>query len=59
MEKNGIITGYFMKIDPTKFGFSTYKLLLRVQNLKKSEEFEKYLTSLKNVIYITKMHALI
>lgn len=55
LEKNKIIMGYFMTIDPTKFDFSTFKLLLQVQNIKDDQEFESYISSIKNVRYITKM----
>lgn len=55
LKKNGIIMGYFMTLDPVKFNFNSFKLLLQVQNLKKEDEFESYLASLKNVKYITKM----
>lgn len=58
LEKNKIISGYFMTIDPVKFNHSTFKLLLQVKNLKKPEEFESYLKSIKNVKYIMKMSGL-
>ena len=55
MEKNKIIKGYFMTLNANKFNFDTFKLLIQVQNPKKTEEFEKYFASLKNTRYILKM----
>ncbi len=55
LKNNKVITGYFMTLNPIKFGFNTFKLLIQVNNSKRNEEFEAYLSSLKNVKYITKM----
>jgi len=55
MEKNQVIMGYFMTLDPTKFNFNSYKLLFQTQNLKDESEFENYLSEIKNIKYITKM----
>lgn len=55
LEKKKVINGYFMTLDPTKFGYNTFKLLLQVKNIKNKEEFEKYLASMKNVKYIVEM----
>ncbi|MBS3155556.1 Lrp/AsnC family transcriptional regulator, partial [Candidatus Woesearchaeota archaeon] len=55
MEKEFIITGYFMTVDTAKFGFSVFKLLLQVQKIKNQDEFENYIRSIKNVKYFTKM----
>lgn len=55
MEKKGIITGYFMMLDYSKFGLSTFKLLIKVNNLIKGHEFDKYLSSLKNMKHFSKM----
>ncbi|MFH1308346.1 MAG: Lrp/AsnC family transcriptional regulator [archaeon] len=55
LEKDGVITGYFLTLDLRKFKYNTFKLLFQVQNLKKTSEFENYIMSNKNVRYITKM----
>lgn len=55
LEKNGVIMGYFMTLDPIKFNFNSFKLLFQVQNLKEDDKFESYLSSIKNIKYITKM----
>ncbi len=55
MEKKEVITGYFMTINPEKFGYSKFKLLLQLKNLKDYENLEDYLSSVKNNCYITKM----
>ena len=55
LEKNNVIMGYFMTLDSNKFGFNAFKLLFQVQNLKDSKKFESYLSSIKNMHYITKM----
>ena len=55
LEKNGVIMGYFLTLDPTKFNFNTFKLLFQINNAKDEKEFESYLSSIKNIKYITKM----
>lgn len=55
LEKNKIIMGYFMTLDLTKLNFNTFKLLLQVQNMKDDSQLESYLSSIKNVRYLTKM----
>lgn len=55
LRKNNVIMGYFMTLDPVKFNYSSFKLLIQVQNLKRSEDLENYLKSIKNIRYFTKM----
>jgi len=55
LEKEGIITGYFMMLDYSKFNLSTFKLLIQVSNIIDEESFEKYLFSIKNVKHFSKM----
>jgi len=55
LEKSGAIMGYFMTINPVKFNYDTFMLLIQLQSMKKSKEFEKYLYTLKNVKYIAHM----
>ncbi len=55
LQKLGVITGYFMTLNPIKFNFNTFKLMIQVQNLKDHKEFEAYLQSIKNVRYVAKM----
>lgn len=55
LEKEGIITGYYMTIDATKLDFDTYKLLVRVENLKENKEFEDFLRTIKNIKHFRKM----
>ena len=47
LEKAGVITGYFMTLDPLQFGYQTYKLLLQMHNIPDVEAFEQYLRSSK------------
>jgi len=55
LEKKGIIMGYFMTVDVSKFKHNTFKLLLQLQNPKQTKEFEDYISTLKNVKYMAKM----
>ena len=55
MERLGVIMGYFATINPSKFGYDTFKLLIQLQNSKRTKDFEEYLSSLKNTKYIAKM----
>jgi len=55
MEKAGIISGYFMMLDYSKFNLSTFKLLIKGNNLTDEMEFNKYLSSLKNIKHFSKM----
>lgn len=55
LEKRKIIPGYYMTLDLSKFNLDTFKLLIQVQNLKDSKEFEDYLSSVRETKYITKM----
>jgi len=58
LEKEGIIMGYFMTLNITKFNHNTFKLLIRLNNLSQYKEFEKYLCSLKNIKYAIRMSGL-
>lgn len=53
-----VIMGFFMALDTVKFNHNTFKILLQIKDLKESEEFEKYLCTIKNVKYIVKMSGL-
>jgi len=55
LEKTGVIMGYFMTLDVRKFKHNTFKLLVQIQNTQQAQEFEKYLSSLKNIKYFGKM----
>lgn len=54
LEKDRIIIGYFPTYLPVKFNHVMYKLLLRVQNQKIKDEFDSYLTGIKNIRFIAK-----
>lgn len=54
LEKNNVITGYFMTLDTLKLDLEPFKILLQIQNLKDEKEFEEYLRSIKNIHYISK-----
>jgi len=54
LEKKEAIIGYFMAVDPSKLGLSTFKLLLRVHTLKKTKEVEDYLISIKGVKHVSR-----
>ena len=47
--------GYFMMLDSSRFNFSTFKLLIQVNNPLNEEELEKYLGSIKNVKHFSMM----
>ena len=55
LEKRGIITGYYMSLDAAKLGLSSFKVFLQVDNSKDIEEFEKYITGLKDCKHVAKM----
>ena len=54
LEKTGIIMGYFMTLDNSKFNLDTFKLLVQINNSEKTKAFEGYLTSLKNIRHLRK-----
>jgi len=49
LERQRIITGYFMTLDTTLFNHTAFKLLIQVNSLEDEKTFEEYLVSLKNV----------
>jgi Lrp/AsnC family transcriptional regulator, leucine-responsive regulatory protein len=53
LETKGVIMGYFMTLNPAKFGFNQFKLLIQLKQSNK--DFEKYLISMKSTKYLTKM----
>jgi DNA-binding Lrp family transcriptional regulator len=55
LEKKGVIMGYFMTLDVTKFKNNSFKLLIQLRNPKQTEEFEEYISSLKNIKHTAKM----
>jgi Lrp/AsnC family transcriptional regulator, leucine-responsive regulatory protein len=55
LEKNRVITGYYMTLDNNKFNLNTFKFLVQIQDAKYTEEFEKYLLSLGNIRHYRKM----
>ena len=55
LEKREIIMGYYMSLDTGKLGLNSFKLFLQVDSSKNIEEFEKYITSLKDAKHIGKM----
>ncbi len=55
LEQKGVITGYFMTINPAKFNHDLYKLLIQLNNSERDKEFEEYLKSIKNIRLIAKM----
>ena len=44
-----------MSVNPEKFDYNRFKLLIKTQNSKNPEVFEKYLISIKNIKYLAKM----
>lgn len=52
LEKKGVIMGYFLTVNPIKFGYVTFKLFLSIQHTEKDKEFEKELTHIKNIRYL-------
>jgi DNA-binding Lrp family transcriptional regulator len=54
LEKEGVIMGYFITLDVTKFKHNQFKLLVQVQNNKNTAEFEQYIFSLKNIKHMAK-----
>lgn len=55
LQKAGVIMGYFITLDVTKFKHNTFKLLLQLQNSRQIKEFEEYISSLKNIKYLARM----
>lgn len=55
LEKSGVIMGYFMTLDPKAFNHDKYMLFVQLQNLKRSQEFEEYLGSIKNIKFFAKI----
>lgn len=54
LEKRKIILGYYMAINPSMLGLCTFKLLLQIQGIKDTREFEKSLVSIKNAKHISR-----
>lgn len=54
LKGRGVIMGYFMTLDPIKFNYNTFKILLQMRNLKYEKEIEDYLCTIKNIKYIVK-----
>ncbi len=54
LEKSGIIIGYFMKIDNTKFNLNAFKLLVQITNRMDESKFEEYLSSLKSLKHFSR-----
>ena len=44
-----------MSLDSNKLGFSTFKILIHINNTMDPEKFEKHLISIKNLKHISKM----
>ena len=44
-----------MTLNNSMFGFSTFKILVQIQNPKYIDEFESYLCSLKNIKHFRRM----
>ncbi|OGJ17630.1 hypothetical protein A3K73_03515 [Candidatus Pacearchaeota archaeon RBG_13_36_9] len=55
LKKSGVIMGYFMTVNPKKFNHDTFKLFIQLHNLKKEQEFEKYISEIKNIKFFAKM----
>ena len=55
MEKSGIISGYFMMLDYSKFGLNPFKILIQTSNLAENDKFEKHLSSIKNVKHFSRL----
>lgn len=55
LESAGIVTGYFMTLDYSKFNLSTSKLLVQVSSLINEDIFEKYISSIRSVRHFSKM----
>ena len=55
LEEKKIITGYYMTLDNSKFGFNTFKILVPIRKTKYIKDFEKYLISLENIRHFRKM----
>jgi Lrp/AsnC family leucine-responsive transcriptional regulator len=53
LEKNKIIKGYSAWIDPTKLGYLTYKMYLKLENIpKEKKEFLEFVKSEKSVFWL-------
>ncbi|HLC72336.1 MAG TPA: Lrp/AsnC family transcriptional regulator [Candidatus Nanoarchaeia archaeon] len=55
LEKNKVITGYFLTLNLKAFGYSTFKLMIRVHSLVDSKAFETFLLQHPHVRYMAKM----
>ena len=55
LEKNKVITGYYMTLDNSRFNLNTFKILVQIQNTKHVKDFEDYLLSLGNIRHFRKM----
>jgi|GEM_PF-2815824 len=54
LKKKGVITGFFLSLNLSKFNYEVYKLLIQIQKIKDLEKFEEYLNSIKNIKHISK-----
>lgn len=55
MEKSGIIVGYFMTLNYSKFNMNRFKFLVQLADVVDEIKFEEYLSHMKNVKHFSKM----
>lgn len=55
LTSSGIITGFFMMLDYSKFGLSTFKILIQTNNITDKNDFDMFLSSLKSIKHYSKM----
>ncbi len=55
LNKEGVIMGYFMTLDISKFNLETYKLLIQLQDVESLEDFESYICSIREIAHMSKM----
>ncbi len=52
LRKKGILQGYFMSLDPVKFGFATFKLLMQVKSDRETVGLFEFLPTVSNIRFI-------
>lgn len=54
LKKKGVINGFFLSLNLSKFNYEVYKLLIQIQKIKNLEKFEKYLHSINEIKHLSK-----
>jgi DNA-binding Lrp family transcriptional regulator len=54
LQNKGIILGFFLSLDLSKFNYEVYKLLIQIQNTASLKKFEDFLINMQNIKHFSK-----